>query len=384
MKLPPRGSRARRRRAPASRSRSSPPRASDETAPDHEARLEAVMETAADGVVLLDEGGAIASANSAAARLFGYERAELAGMDLSLLLPEFRGAGAALDVEARRKDGSSFPAEVTVDALHAAGGGPLVAVIRDVSERRKAEALLQELQNELIYARRLTTMGELASALAHEINQPFAAVATYVRTARWLLQRKPEPKASDVEDILDRASAQVMRAGEIIRHLREFVTRGESVKTVERLSALVEEAHGLAFVGARQAGVRVTIRAEAANDYVLADRIQIQQVVVNLMRNAVEAMKICAKRELVLSTSLVAANLVRLDVIDTGHGFSEEARATLFEPFKSGKANGMGVGLSISRSIVEAHDGRIWAEPNPDGGAIFRITLPLVELGSDR
>lgn len=405
MSQPPRDSRARLRRTPAWRTRSSRRDAAtknEEALRAGESRFEAVVEGVTDGVVTLDESGAIAGMNSAAARLFGYGRSELTGVSVAVLMPERRSGehhrhiadylrtgqarmiGAGREVEGRRKDGSSFPMELTVNEARFAGGRVFVGVIRDLTERRKTEALLEDLQAELTYAYRLTAMGELASALAHEISQPFAAIATYVTTARWLLQRKPKQRSADVQDILDKASAQVMRAGEIIRHLREFVTRGESVKTVQRLSALVDEANGLAFVGARQAGVRVTIRAEATNDHVLADRIQIQQVIVNLMRNAVEAMNGSPKRELVLSTSPAAGGLVRLDVVDTGHGFSKEAPATLFEPFKTTKPTGMGVGLSISRSIIEAHGGKIWAEPNPRGGAIFSFTLPLVETGGGR
>jgi two-component system sensor kinase FixL len=218
-------------------------------------------------------------------------------------------------------------------------------------------------------------MGEMASALAHEINQPFSAIATYVRTARWLLQKKQKQRNPEIEEILDKAGAQAMRAGEIIRRLREFVTRGDSVKTVQRLSALVDEATALAFAGSRKNDARVSVATDAQDDFVLADRVQIQQVVVNLMRNAVEAMDGAQKRELSLSTS-VADGFVRLDVADSGHGLSEDMRRALFTPFRTTKANGMGLGLSISRSIVEAHGGRIWAEPNPRGGAIFSFTLP--------
>lgn len=384
MSQPPRDSRARQRRpAPLTRS----PRVeamvkSEDASRTAEARLEAIVESLTDGVLSFDASGAIVGANSTAARLFGFGRAELIGVNVASLLPGSLCGDddprSCSDAEGRRKDGSSFPADLTVEEARCPGGRQFVGIVRDLSERRETEARLQALQSELTYAGRLTAMGELSAALAHEINQPFAAVATYVRTAHWMLQRKPKRRYPEVEEILDKACAQVLRAGEIIRRMREFVTRGDSVKTVESLSALVEEAKVLALIGARQSGARVSMSAQATNDHVLADRVQIQQVIVNLMRNAIEAMDGAAVRELVLATSL-ADGCVRLDVADSGHGLCDSTRAILFEPFRTTKATGMGVGLSISRSIIEAHGGRIWAEPNPRGGAIFSFTLPLAE-----
>ena len=345
-----------------------------------EARLEAILECLTDAVLSIDEKGAVVAANAAAGTLFCCSSEALLGVEAALLLPESRLAAGERrpDALARRPDGSTFAAALTVNETR--GGVRFrVAVIRDLTEERAAEALLCELRSELAYAGRLAAMGELAGALAHEINQPFSAIVTYVRTARWLLQRKPK-QSGEVEDILDKAGAQAMRAGDIVRRLREFVTRGESVKTVQSLTTLVEEAKTLGVAGARQVGARVCVAAKAENDEILADRVQIQQVIVNLMRNAVEAMDGAPRRELLLSTS-AADGYARLDVADTGHGLKDGAGA-LFEPFRSTKATGMGIGLSISRSIVEAHGGRIWAEPNPQGGAIFSFTLPLAERAS--
>lgn len=391
MSQPPRDVRARRRETPALRIRSArrEPAAISEKAPKfYPSRLEAIVESLTDGVLEFDDSG-VFDANSAAARLFGYKRSELIGVDICALLPGLRNGvrhhlRKAQTSEGRRKDGSSFPIQLTLNEARSPRGRAFVGVARDLTDQRRAETLLQEQRAEFTYASRLIAMGELAAALAHEINQPFAAAATYVRTARWLLERKSKRPDSDLEVILEKAATQVMRAGEIIRHLREFVTRGESVKTVQRLSTLVEEAKELALVGVRQNEAHVTMRLKTKHDYVLADRIQAQQVVVNLVRNALEAMQDAPRRELVLTTSRAGPDFVRLDVIDTGHGLSDAVRATLFEPFRTTKATGMGVGLSISRSIVEAHGGRIWAEPNPEGGAIFSFTLPVVQPADAR
>jgi two-component system sensor kinase FixL len=344
------------------------------------ARLEAVLACLSDAVLSIDHKGVVVGVNGAAGALFHCSAEALLGREAALLLPQSRivAGERRSDGLARRDDGSTFPISLAVNETR----GPVrqrIAVIRDLTEERAAEALLCELRSELAYAGRLAAMGELAAALAHEINQPFSAIATYVRTARWLLQRKPK-QSGEVEDILDKAGAQAMRAGDIVRRLREFVTRGESVKTVQSLSALVEEAKSLGVASARQVGAQISVAAKAENDEVLADRVQIQQVIVNLMRNAVEAMEGAPRRELSLSTS-AADGYARLDVADTGHGLKDGAGA-LFQPFRSSKASGMGIGLSISRSIVEAHGGRIWAEPNPRGGAIFSFTLPLAERAS--
>jgi two-component system sensor kinase FixL len=386
MSQPPGDSRARRRRTPAPLIRS--PRLDAGTAGEDapraaEARLEAILESLSEGVILLDERGAVAEASSAAARMFGYERAELIGVEASRLLPDAPIADARRPSrsEGRRKDGSVFPIELTIGEAPGPRGRQRFCVLRDLVERRESEARLEALQAQLVYAGRLTAMGELSAALAHEINQPFAAIATYVRTANWLLRNKPKQRDPQIEDILEKTNAQVMRAGEIIRRLREFVTRGDSAKTVESLGALVEEAETLALVGARHAGVAVTAETTPEKDLVLADRVQIQQVVVNLIRNAMEAMAGCPRRELVLSTK-IEDGFARLDVADSGRGLDEATRATLFEPFKTTKSNGMGVGLSISRSIVEAHGGRIFAAENPGGGTIFSFTLPLAEPGA--
>jgi two-component system sensor kinase FixL len=351
---------------------------------DADQRLASFIESLRDGVVALDEAGMILSVNSAAARMFGYEQSELIGERFSTLFvgPRCDDPQALVaelhegtEIEALRKDGSSFPAEWTIDPPRSAGRA--FVVVRDASERRK----IVDLQSELAYAHRLMTMGELAAALAHEINQPFSAIATYVGTARWLLHSKLERRNGEIEEILSKAAAQVVRAGEIIRRQRQFVTRGKSERSVHLLSGIVEAARELVFVAASNSDVRVTTRFTAERDHVRADEIQIQQVIVNLMRNAVEAMKDSRERELLLATSS-HEGVVRLDVSDTGQGLSDATRATLFEPFKTTKPGGMGVGLSISRSIIEAHGGRLWAEPNPGGGTTFSLTLPAAETNA--
>jgi two-component system sensor kinase FixL len=221
-------------------------------------------------------------------------------------------------------------------------------------------------------------MGEMASALAHDLNQPLSAIANYMKGSRRLLENSPGESATLLRDAMDKAAAQALRAGEIIRRLRDFVARGESERRVEDVKKLVEEASALALVGAKDKGIRVHFQFDPRVDFVLADKVQIQQVLLNLMRNAIEAMEDTDNRELVVSTAQAPENLVAISVADTGAGISPEISAQLFQPFITTKRQGMGVGLSISRTIIEAHGGSIAPRPNPGGGTVFCFTLPAV------
>jgi len=218
----------------------------------------------------------------------------------------------------------------------------------------------------------------MASTLAHELNQPLSAITNYMRGSQRLLAGNTDEQATQVRQAVSKAAEQALRAGQIIRRLREFVAHGENEKRVESISKMIEEAGALALVGARERAIRVRFNFKARSDFTLADRIQIQQVLVNLMRNAMEAMEETPRRELTLSTAQTENSMVEISVTDTGCGIAPDIASQLFQPFFTTKPHGMGVGLSISRTIVEGHGGRIWIEPNPGGGTIFRLTLPSV------
>jgi two-component system sensor kinase FixL len=220
-------------------------------------------------------------------------------------------------------------------------------------------------------------MGEMASALAHELNQPLAAISNYMKGSRRLLAGSTDSNASKIESAMDRAAEQAHRAGQIIRRLRDFVSRGEAEKRVESLSKLIEEAGALGLAGARDQNIQLRFNLNSDFDLVLVDRVQIQQVLVNLFRNALEAMAQSPKRELIVSNAEVAADdMIEVSVTDSGSGLQDDVKASLFQTFFTTKETGMGVGLSISRSIIEAHGGRMWADNNASGGATFRFTLP--------
>lgn len=359
-----------------------------------EAHLRSILDTVPDAMVVIDEHGVIQSFSSAAERLFGWGAADVIGKNVSLLMPspqreahddylgryyrtgERRIIGIGRVVVGERRDGSTFPMELAVGEMRTGDGRFFTGFIRDLTERQRTEARLQELQSELVHISRLTALGEMASTLAHELNQPLSAIANYLRGSVRLLAADNPPRER-LAEALDKASEQALRAGDIIRRLREFVARGETERRVESLPKLIEEAGALALVGAKEHGVRVEFDLSPAADLVLADKVQIQQVVLNLIRNAIDAMEGGSRRQLRIATAL-AEDFVQITVADTGPGVSPEFVDQLFQPFITTKRHGLGVGLSISRTIVEAHGGRIWVEETPGGGATFHFTLRSV------
>jgi two-component system sensor kinase FixL len=292
---------------------------------------------------------------------------------------ERRIIGIGRLVVGERKGGSTFPMELAVGEMRSSDRRFFTGFIRDLTERQQTEARLQELQSELVHISRLTALGEMASALAHELNQPLSAIANYMKGSRRLLEASSDERSTVLRDAMDKAAEQAMRAGQIIRRLREFVARGESEQQVESIAKLTEEASALALVGAKELGVRVRFQFDPSVDLVLADKVQIQQVLLNLMRNAVEAMTESERRTLVVSSAPAGDDMVAVYVADSGPGIPPEAAAQLFQPFFTTKPHGMGVGLSICRTIIDAHGGQISVDKNPDGGgARFRFTLRTV------
>jgi two-component system sensor kinase FixL len=359
-----------------------------------EARLRSILDTIPDAMVVIGEGGIMQSFSHAAERLFGWSAHEVIGKNVKMLMPspyrenhdgylqrylttgERRIIGVGRVVVGERKDGSTFPMELSVGEMISGDTRFFTGFVRDLSERQQTEQRLQELQSELVHISRLTAMGEMASALAHELNQPLSAIANYLKGSARLLASEPVPRER-LLDAIQKAGDQALRAGDIIRRLRDFVARGEAERRVESLPKLLEEASALALVGAKEHGIRVLFRFAPAIDLVLADKIQIQQVVLNLIRNAIEAMEDSPRKVLELRIDAVG-DQARVTVSDTGSGISPEIADQLFQPFITTKQTGMGVGLSISRTIIEGHGGRIWVEDNPGGGTRFCFTLTAV------
>ena len=360
---------------------------------ESEAHLRSVLDTVPDAMIVIDNMGIMRSFSATAERLFGFTAGEAIGQNVSLLMPspyreqhdtylkryfatgERKVIGRGRIVVGLRNDGSTFPMELTVGEMISDDRSSFTGFVRDLTERQETQRRLQDLQAELIHMSRFTAMGEMASSLAHELNQPLTAVASYLNGCRRLLDGSESVQNLMLRDAIDRAAEQALRAGQIIRRLRQFVARGESERQVENLTKLIEEASALALVGVKETGVRVVFALDPRARFVLADKIQLQQVLLNLMRNAIEAMHETTRRQLTISTIVQPGDGVEIRVTDTGSGIAPEIAAQLFQPFVTTKPNGMGVGLSISRTIVEAHGGCLLAEPNPEGGTIFRLTL---------
>jgi signal transduction histidine kinase len=250
-------------------------------------------------------------------------------------------------------------------------------------EREQSDFRVQKLRNELFHAARLTAAGQMAAALAHELNQPLTAVVNSVNAAKRLLACRDHASLMIARDVTDEAAAQALRASEIIRRLRQFVTRNETERRMEELASMIEEAGALVLSGVAPLTARLNFQFDDRARDVLVNRVQIQQVLVNLIRNSFEAMADQDQREVTLATRLLDNDMIEIAVADIGPGIPGEIAGRLFEPFVSSKHDGMGLGLSISRSIIEAHDGQLIAERKPEGGTIFRFTLPSGEVADD-
>jgi two-component system sensor kinase FixL len=220
-------------------------------------------------------------------------------------------------------------------------------------------------------------MGTLASSLAHELNQPLTAIANYCAGARELLGKLDEDTVGTIREALQEATAESVRAGEIVRRMRDFMSHGQTERRVEHLPQLITEANALALVGSREYGIEVQVSLDPDLEQVFVDRVQIQQVLVNLIRNAIEAMTDSPIRSLTVSSSAGPEGFVTTSIEDTGSGISDALAPQLFQPFITSKVAGMGIGLSICRTIVEAHGGRVWFEPGQEQGTVFRFTLPV-------
>jgi two-component system, LuxR family, sensor kinase FixL len=356
-----------------------------------EALLRSILDTVPDAMIVIDKHGLMQSFSAAAERLFGYTAHEVLGRNVNMLMPSpYREAhdgylarylatnqrriiGIGRIVVARRKDGSTFPIELAVGEVKIEGTRLFTGFVRDLTERQERDRRLQEVQAELIHVSRLSELAQMVSALAHEVNQPLSAITAYLKATSRFLESGNQQKAVA---IVQRATEQTDRASAIIRRLREFVKKGDVERRAEDLAKVIDEAIALAMVGTRNQGVVVRMQLDTPVPPALIDKVQIQQVLFNLLRNAIEAMAVSEQRELTIATLQRDSGWIEVSVSDTGPGLAPHVRGNLFQPFVTTKASGMGVGLSICRSIVEAHGGSLRAEDRPGGGTIFHFTVP--------
>lgn len=359
--------------------------------------LKSILTTIPDAMVVINEAGLVSSFSSTAEKMFGYEQKEIIGQNVKILMPEpYRAAhdgyieryletdekriiGIGRTVVGCRKDGTTFPLQLEVGEAKIGEERYFTGFIIDLTEKKQTEAELQSLQEDLAHASRLSAVGTLASSLAHEINQPLTAIANYLSAARDMMDGDLSDNREFFREALEESVSESLRAGTIVRRLREFVSRGEINRRVLSIAQVVEDATVLGMIGAQERGVQFSIDIAPDTNHVFVDRVQIQQVMVNLMRNAIEAMADSAEKKLHIGVTSLDEERVEIAVSDSGTGIDQELGERIFDPFASTKGDGMGLGLSICRTIIESHDGTIRAEPNPGGGTIFRITLEKAE-----
>ncbi|MEZ5615713.1 MAG: PAS domain S-box protein [Rhodocyclaceae bacterium] len=355
----------------------------------------AMGESLVTGIRAIDLEGRIIFVNPAFCRMVGWSEQELLGMrppfpywppeeaeqrqrDLEQTLSG-RVPPGGFEMRVMHRNGRRFDVHMYVSPLIDSSGRQVgwMASMNDISERKRMEEETLRQQERLEQTSRLITMGEMASSLAHELNQPLSAIANYCMGSVNRL-KSGDYRREDILAAMEKASAQAERAGKIIRRTREFVKKSEPVRAPAALADIVEEAIGFVDIEARKAAVAIRVDIPADLPPVFADRIMIEQVVLNLLKNGIEAMQQApaGRREVNLSARPVAEGMVEVAVADRGCGMTGEQVERLFTPFYTTKAEGMGMGLSICRSIVEFHDGRLWVEPGPGGGSVFRFTLP--------
>jgi two-component system, LuxR family, sensor kinase FixL len=340
--------------------------------------LQTVNDMTPNAIVVLDENGIVRSFNSAAETLFDYCAQEVVGQSIELLMPPYfteRNDGhverflrtVRRSIIGDRKDGSTFSFELSM-------GSPN---LRDGVEMQHYEQRIHELQNELIHVSRLASLGEIATMIAHEVNQPLSAAGTYLEVARELLSNGSEDDHERGLKAVEQAAMQIIRLGDIIRRTRDFARKKPPNFEVENINQIIEEASTIASMGSKAKNIRISFALSSADPLAKVDRIQIQQVIINLVSNALDAIKNYDKREIILRSEVSGECFIEISVLDSGPGVSDAVAKDLFTPFVTTKDEGMGLGLAICRTIIEAHGGELWNDLSPLGGAAFKFTLPI-------
>jgi two-component system sensor kinase FixL len=359
------------------------------------AAQDALMNAFVEAIVVMVADGTIERFNTAAEKMFGYKAEEIKGKSIGILMPSpdpdwhnlyvqrylqtgnAKIIGIGREVQARRRDGSIFTAHLAVGEVGWYGQRRFVGMLRDLTDTKAAEERTLRQHQEMIKASRLTTMGEMAAAIAHELNQPLSAITNYASASLRMLKKGVENQ-EDVEKALAHIDTQAHRAGEIIRGLRNFVKPANINLEVVNIASIIDEVMPLAELDARANNITLTIDVPRDLPEIVADQLQIQQVILNLLRNGVDAMKDSPPedRQLRMEAYCSGSDEIRIDIIDRGQGVPEDIKDNLFDPFFSTKSDGMGMGLAICQTIAKAHSGRLAFLKNPEIGTTFSISLP--------
>jgi two-component system sensor kinase FixL len=370
-------------------------RAVDQYRPMAVAELHALLDAAVDAIVVIDDGGGITTFNKAAERMFGYRAADVVGKDISILMGEpdrtqhashlqrytatgeARIIGIGREVQARRANGEMFPIALSVGEAADGTGRRFVGILRDLSNQRAAEQRTRSLEVRLAHVGRFNLMGEMAAGIAHEINQPLSAIATYAQAAKRIMDHEP-PNVATLREICTKIDDQARRAGQVIENLRKFIRKQEIRTQSLDVNRVVRDVLNLIEADAHAEGIPVRVETTDGLPTVRADAVQLQQVLLNLTRNSVDAMRggLGKDRGILIATQRSERGGVRITVTDHGHGVSRQLGDHIFHPFVTTKREGLGVGLAISKTIVQSYDGSLTYADNPVGGAIFSIELP--------
>lgn len=358
-------------------------------------KFNTLLNTSPDAVIVIDQTGIIEACNHIVEKLFGYSAAQLIGQNISILMPPHMAAhhddyikrylatnekhiiGIGRVVTGQRHDGSTFPVELAVGESFVQGQRFFTGFIRDLTEKQGAEQRIHELQEELMHSARLASLGEMSSMIAHEVNQPLSAAGTYMEVAEELVRSKKQESLARATDSISKAAGQVKRAAAIIRRVREFAKKKVPELAREDMNQLVEEACALAFIGTRNTNSRASLDLAKDLPAVFVDRLQIQQVVINLVRNSIDALTEIGGGEITVKSKLTDHDTVEISVSDNGPGIPDDLRGVLFTAFTTTKPSGTGLGLAVCKSIVEAHGGKLWYEQNHPRGAVFRFSIRL-------
>ncbi len=366
---------------------------------EREAKLNSIFNASVEGIITIDMTDTIVSANAAVETIFDYKPEELIGCNINKLMAfsprekddcnaprTVKTAGQIWEIDGIRKNGSTVPLELSVAEFSIDDTRYFTNIVRDISLRKYQELQDKAHLDELAHVTRLGLMGEMASGIAHEVNQPLAAITSYTQVSLNMMRAKNPDKVKLIE-VLAKTQQQALRAGQIVHRMREFVKSHAKQRSSADMNSLIYEAADLCIAELKQNNISLTCQLEEDLPPIDVDHIQIEQVLINLIRNSVDALKSLPEkqqRQLTISSRSTLNDTIHIEVKDSGPGIAKDQQQKILTPFHTTKADGMGMGLSISRSLIEAHDGHLYFNSEPGKGTTFYFTLPVRRKSNER